>query len=139
MTTPPKTVVHREWRTQGGWLMGVVVIVIGLLILLHNFGLRLVFLEYHNWWAVLILLCALGPLSLAYRHYRSRERLDANVAYYLTSAAAIVTVGFIFLLDLHWDRWWPLFVIYGGLWMLVRRTYRPRDRSKNDVGPGSAA
>ena len=131
MSTSPKTAVHREWRTQGGWVMGLVVIAIGVLFLLNNFGLRLTFLEYHNWWAILILLFSIGPLSLAYRHYRAIERFDANVAYYLTSAAAIITIGFIFLLNLQWNRWWPLFVIYGGLWMLVRRTYRTRKPASN--------
>lgn len=135
MTTTPRVTVHREWKSQGGWVMGIVVIALGVLFLLHNLGLHLAFLEFNNWWAVLILLCAIGPLSLAYRQYRASERIDANIAYYLTSAAAILSVGFIFLLDLRWDRWWPLFVIYGGLWMLVRRTY-PRMRTgtaaKND-------
>lgn len=128
MTAPYRTTIHREWKTQGGWVMGIVVIAIGILFLLHNFGLRLAFLQYSHWWAVLILLCAIGPLSLAYKHYRTIRRIDANTAHHLTSAAAILTIGFIFLLDLRWDRWWPLFVIYGGLWMLIRRTY-PRMRS----------
>lgn len=140
MTTSSKSGIQREWRTHGGWLMGIVVIAIGVLFLLHNFGLRLVFLEYRNWWAVLILLFALGPLSLAYRHFRTVGQIDADMAYHLTSAAAIVTVGLIFLLDLRWDRWWPLFVIYGGLWMLVRRRYPTRTggrRSGRDAPGGS--
>ena len=29
-------------------------------------------------------------------------------------------VALFFLLDLSWELWWPLFVIYGGLWMLVK-------------------
>lgn len=136
MTTTPRVTVHREWKSQGGWVMGIVVIALGVLFLLHNLGLHLAFLEFNNWWAVLILLCAIGPLSLAYRQYRASERIDANIAYYLTCAAAILSVGFIFLLDLRWDRWWPLFVIYGGLWMLVRRTYpRMRTGTASKNGP----
>lgn len=125
MDTPKNPGVKREWRSQSGWLAGVVVIAIGVLFLLHNFGLRLVFFEYHNWWAIVILIFSLAPLSMAYRHYREVGKMDANMAYYLTSAAAILTVGLIFLLHLRWDRWWPLFVIYGGCWMLVRRSYHP--------------
>ena len=106
--------------------MGLVVIASGVLFLLHNFGLRLAFLEYRNWWAILILLGAIVPLSLVYRHHRALRGIDANVVYYLTSTAVIVTIGFIFLLPLRWNRWWPLFVIYGGLWMLARHPYRPR-------------
>lgn len=121
----PRTTPRREWRTENGWLAGIVVIAIGVLFLLHNLGLRLAFLEYHNWWAVVILVASLAPLSLAYRHYREAGRVDANTLFYLTSAAAVLTVGLLFLLHLRWDRWWPLFLIYGGCWMLVRRTYRP--------------
>ena len=132
MDTPTNTTVKREWRSQSGWLAGVVVIVIGVLFLLHNFGIRLVFFEYHNWWAIVILIFALAPLSLAYRHYRETGKWDANMVYYMTSAAAILTVGLIFLLHLRWDRWWPLFVIYGGCWMLVRRSYHSGSGGNED-------
>ncbi len=135
MSIPFQTTVQREWRNRGGGLMGLAVIAIGVLFLLHNLGLRLAFLEYRNWWAILILLGAIVPLTLAYRHYRVLRQVDANVAYYLTSAAAIITIGFIFLLHLRWDRWWPLFVIYGGLWMLVRRTYHPRHATATEHDP----
>ena len=138
MDTPRNPGVKREWRSQSGWLAGVVVIAIGVLFLLHNFGLRLVFFEYHNWWAIVILIFSLAPLSMAYRHYREAGKMDANMVYYLTSAASILTVGLIFLLHLRWDRWWPLFVIYGGCWMLVRRSYRPESGTgaerKDDTG-----
>ena len=134
MNTTEENSTRREWRSQSGWLAGVVVIAIGVLFLLHNFGIRLAFFEYHNWWAIVVLAFALAPLSLAYRHYRERGKFDANVAYHLTSTAAIITVGILFLFNLRWDRWWPLFVIYGGCWMLVRRSYRREDTGEESSG-----
>ncbi len=132
MDTNRNQSIRREWRSHNGWLAGVIVIVIGVLFLLHNFGIRLVFFEYHNWWAIVILIFSLAPLSLAYRHYRETGKWDANMVYYLTSGAAILTVGLIFLLHLRWDRWWPLFLIYGGCWMLVRRSYRSESGDSRD-------
>jgi hypothetical protein len=35
-----------------------------------------------------------------------------------------------FIVPLSWARWWPLFVIYGGVCMLVRGPRRQRSRSR---------
>ena len=110
----------------------VVVFLTVLLFRLLNFRNRIVLFEYHNCWAFVILTFALAPLILAYRHYRETGKWDANMVYYMTSAAAILTVGLIFLLHLRWDRWWPLFVIYGGCWMLVRRSYHSGSGGNED-------
>jgi hypothetical protein len=45
----------------------------------------------------------------------------------LLTAAVIVMVALMFILELSWQRWWPLFVIYGGLWMLVGSSRRNVD------------
>lgn len=108
---------HHHW---GGIGMGLVVIAIGLVFLMHNFGIRLPFMEYRNWWALFILVAAVGPVSHALQRFRAQGRIDKGVLCSLLSASAIVLVAMMFLLDLSWDLWWPLFIIYGGLWMLVR-------------------
>jgi len=99
--------------------MGLIVIAIGVLFLLKNFGILLPFMQYHNWWALFILIGAVGPLSYALQRYRSQNKLDGVVLHSLVSAAAIVTVALFFLLELDWNRWWPLFIVFGGLWMLA--------------------
>jgi len=35
------------------------------------------------------------------------------------TAAVIVMVALMFILELSWQWWWPAFVIHGGLWMLT--------------------
>ena len=108
---------HMYWSRAA---MGLVVIAVGVLFLLRNFGISLPFMQLHNWWALFILIGAVPSLAYAGQRYRSTGRLDQRVLHSLLSAAAVVMVAVFFLLDLEWQRWWPLFVIYGGLWMLVR-------------------
>ena len=112
---------HRYW---GGLGMGFVVIAVGVIFLLRNLGIDLPFLQFHNWWAVFILIGALGPLSYALQRWHELGRVDGLVLHSLLSALVILLVASFFLLDLSWERWWPLFVIYGGLWMLVKGVRR---------------
>jgi lipoprotein signal peptidase len=111
-------------RNCGGLVAGLIVIAIGVLFLLDNFGISFGFMEYHNWWALFILIGAAGPLSYAVQRYRRQGRVDGAVLHSLVSAAAVVTVALMFLLDLSWNLWWPLFIIFGGLWMLANNWKR---------------
>lgn len=101
------------------------VIALGVLFLLRNLGYAFDFFEFHNWWAWLILIASVAPLTRAYESYRATGKLDGVVVHHLFVAGAIIVVAVLFLLDLDWGRWWPLFVILGGLSMLARGD-RPR-------------
>ncbi|TAN04137.1 MAG: hypothetical protein EPN36_10020 [Rhodanobacteraceae bacterium] len=104
------------------------IIAIGLLFLANNLGYDLAWLDRGNWWALLILLAAFAPLTRAWEVYRARGRFDAEAAYCLISAGAVVLVASMFLFNLDWSVWWPLFVILGGLYTLVPYRHRCRDR-----------
>ncbi len=99
----------------------IAVIAVGIIFLMQNLGLEVPFLDSRNWWAWLILLVALEPLIRAYRLVRASGRLDAEAAHSLLVAMAIGLVAVMFLLNLDWQVWWPLFVILGGLFALVRK------------------
>ncbi|MGH8161105.1 MAG: LiaF transmembrane domain-containing protein, partial [Gammaproteobacteria bacterium] len=124
MTTNPanNSRRHVEWRI----LPALVIVAVGVLFLLNNLGYRLDFLFHGNWWALLILIGAIPPLTRAYEVYRARGRLDAEAGYSLLAASAVVLVAVMFLAGLDWGTWWPLFVILGGLFTLVRRPYHHR-------------
>ncbi len=107
-------------RSPQGLAAGLVVIAVGVYFLLRNLGVDLPFVYMHNWWALFILIAAIGPLTQAFAAWRASRRLDPDVTRPLLTALIIVTIALMFLLDVRWDRWWPLFVIYGGLWMMVR-------------------
>lgn len=108
---------HMYWSRAG---MGLVVIVVGVVFLLQNFGISLPFMQLHNWWALFILVGAVPSLAYAFQRYKSTGRADARVLHSLLSALAVIMVAVFFLLELSWELWWPLFVVYGGLWMLVK-------------------
>ncbi|MDE2280864.1 MAG: hypothetical protein KGK04_14915, partial [Xanthomonadaceae bacterium] len=89
-------------------------------------GVRIPFFNQANWWAWFILVGATWPLSRAWERYRAVGSVDAAVVHSLLNALAVVTVAMFFILGLSWAMWWPLFVIYGGLCMLVRDPRRRR-------------
>jgi hypothetical protein len=112
------------YGNSGGMVAALIVIAIGVVFLLDNFGISFGFMEYHNWWAVFILVGAVGPLNQATRRFRAQGRVDGVVLHSLVSTAAIIAVALMFLLDLSWNLWWPLFIIFGGLWMLANNWKR---------------
>lgn len=107
------------YRNWGSLATAVVVIIIGILFLLDNLGYRPTFMAYQNWWALFILVGAAGPLGYAVQRYRRHGGMDSAVLSSLISAASIIFVALIFLLNLPWNLWWPVFIIFGGLWMLT--------------------
>lgn len=126
MATEPSSTPSRrvEWRI----FPAVIIVAVGVLFLLNNLGYRLDFLFHGNWWALFILLGACAPLTRAWEVFRARGSLDAEATYYLLSATAVVLVAVMFLAGLDWTVWWPLFVILGGLFTLVRRPHCQRNR-----------
>lgn len=128
MTQEPATTTRTgpiRWRV----FPAVAIIAIGVLFLLGNLGYDLAFLRHTNWWAWLILAAALVPLGRAWDRYRASGRLDGEVVHDLLGAVVVATVAAMFLLDLDWGVWWPLFVIIGGLFALVER---PQRRHRDD-------
>lgn len=99
---------------------GLVVMVVGLVFLLRNLGVPLPFMALHNWWALFILIGAVPSLGYALQRYKSVGRVDALVVHSLLAAGMVILVALFFLLELSWVTWWPLFVIAGGMWMLVK-------------------
>ncbi|HJP98617.1 MAG TPA: hypothetical protein VJ862_08660 [Rhodanobacteraceae bacterium] len=135
MTTEPSNTQPRplRWRI----FPAVAIIAIGVLFLLNNLGYNLAFLDQGNWWAVLILLAALAPLTRAWEIHRARGRADAEVVHSILCGAAVALVGVMFLLELDWGTWWPLFVILGGLFALA--PHRARDRHRYGGGEDDAS
>lgn len=103
---------------DASWGLGLAIVVIGALFLARNLGVELAFLQFQNWWAVFILLAAIAPLQQAVAEFR-RAGLNAAVVNSLVSVAAIVMLALLFLLDLSFWTWWPVFLIAGGLLLIT--------------------
>ena len=125
-STGTDTVARRGHRI----IPALLVVGIGVIFLCGNLGVQLPFLDWANWWAWFILLGAAWPLSEAWERYHAVGTVDGLVAQSLLNALVIAMVATIFILDLSWGTWWPLFVIYGGLCMLV---HGPRRRRRDEV------
>lgn len=122
--TNPERVEQQENKKpksrSGTWALGLAIVLVGGVLLARNLGVDFFFLHLDNWWALFILVAAVGPLQQAYVIYR-REGWSMSVANSLVSAAFILAIALIFLLDLSFFTWWPIFVILGGLSMMTNR------------------
>jgi hypothetical protein len=103
-------------RPRGGSLIwGVVLVVVGGLFLLQNISpFRLV-----NWWAIFILIPAIGSFVAAFQKYKADGRLSAPARGSLFGGLIFTTVAAIFLFNLDLGRYWPVFIIAAGLAVLA--------------------
>jgi len=120
LTTTSNTYTAR--RRASGLLWG------GLALILSGAGLLLTAgqLRADNWWAVFILLAALGSLGgAALALHDSRGLFNLWVWLHLASGLVVLTVALIFLYHIDWSLGWTLMLIVTGLTLLV-----------NGFGPG---
>jgi hypothetical protein len=108
---------RRAARYAGGgtWVVGVALIILGGVFMFQNMGALLI----HNWWALFILLPALGSFATAYGAYRSSGRLTPLARNSLVGGLILTAIAGFFLLDLDWARWWPTLLILAGVGALA--------------------
>lgn len=108
---------RHEWNEgTGGWIGGAVLIALGLIFLLQNFG----YFYLENWWALFILIPAFGSFGTAWALYRANDnRLPMAAAGSLLIGVVLTLLAFTFLLGLDFTLLWPFFLILGGLSILV--------------------
>jgi len=107
---------RRAMRSGGEWIGGALLLLIGLLLLGRNLNLMI----FDNWWALFILLPAIGSFSTAWGmyqaaggHFTMRARSAMIVGLVLTA----VTVMFLF--NLNWTIIGPGLLILAGIGLLV--------------------
>jgi hypothetical protein len=106
----------RERRHRNNNLVaGVVIIGVGLIFLVSNVT------GYHlnNWWALFILIPAIASFVNAWNAYREDGRWSKRARGGLFGGLIIGLVAVIFLFNLDWGNVWPLFLILGGLAVLL--------------------
>jgi LiaF transmembrane domain len=108
---------EKQRRDNGNWVVGLVLVALGLLFLLSNFlpGFSLT-----NWWAIFILIPALYSLNRAWQSYRRNGRLTKGGRSSLVGGLMILFVALIFLLNLNWGVIWPIFIILAGVGILLQ-------------------
>jgi hypothetical protein len=108
---------RRAARYAGGGALvgGVALIAFGVIIMLQNTGV----VQLHNWWALFILIPALGSFATAYGAYRSNGgRLNSMVRGSIIGGLVFTTIAAAFLFELNLSLLLPAVLILAGVGML---------------------
>jgi hypothetical protein len=118
---------ERRSRRGGGapWILGAILVLLGVGFLLQAYGR----IAFNNWWALFILIPAVGSFAAAWRRYQAAGgRLTSGALGSLIGGLVLsaVAMGFLFNLDLglNWNLVWPLLLILGGLALLLQYATR---------------
>jgi drug/metabolite transporter (DMT)-like permease len=126
---PPST-PSRPRHHRGGWVAAAVLIVVGVVFLVKNLGWS--DWSFDNWWALFILIPALGSFGNAWSSFAAAgRRFDAATGRSVVFGLLFVAITVIFLLD-AWDKAWPVILIIIGLGMVFgwRRAQTRDDRGR---------
>jgi hypothetical protein len=100
-----------------GWLAGLLLIGLGALFLLQNEGFLT---QFSNWWALFLLLPAIGTLSAALGAYRRNGgHWTAEVTGPFLGGLLFLGLTTVFLLELNYTWLWSLFLIAAGLLLMA--------------------
>lgn len=112
----PEVFTRGHDRAGGAWIWGLFLIALGVVFLLENTGL----FNLENWWALFIMLPAIGSFRAAYAAYQSAgNRLTGGVRGPLMGGVILTTIAMIFLFGLDFGAMWPLLLVIAGAALLV--------------------
>ena len=101
---------------NGAWVGAVVLIGLGVIFLLQNFGL----FHIGNWWALFILIPAIGAFDRGWRLYRDAgNQLTAAARGSLLTGLILLLVTTAFLFEFSWMIFGPALIILAGIGILV--------------------
>ena len=102
-----------------GWLAGLVLIAVGVFYLLQTAGILPSLTSLANWWALFLLLPAVGTLSAALGAYRHNGgHWSPEVTGPFLAGLLFLGITAVFLFDLNFGWFVPLFLIAAGLFLL---------------------
>jgi hypothetical protein len=114
---PPPTAARRRGGRSDSLVWGALLVVVGVFLLLRNF--EIITTRLHNWWALFILIPAVGSLVDALARLQRAGRWTVQVSAALLGAVVISLLALTFLLGWDLGRLWPLFLIAGGVAALL--------------------
>ena len=107
-----------EFGREGSWIVGLVLILLGGAYLLNNMGLLAFSLT--NWWALFILLPAIGALQRGWHMFQNAgNRLTAPASGSLLVGTVLLLVTAAFLFNLDWTLFGPVLLILAGIGTLL--------------------
>ena len=99
------------WGSGGAWIAGLILVGLGILFLLQNFGVPIP----DKWWTVFLVLPGLGALWQAWRMYQHEGRLSRAATGTAVGGAVLVVLGVSFFFGFDWGNLWPLILIALGV------------------------
>ncbi len=99
---------------------GIVIIAIGVIFLLGNFGVRVP----AHWWAVFLLIPAVGLLVTAILFYRVDGALTGRAMGPLVGGILLLAMALAIFFGLNWGLFWPIVLIAVGAAIIARRGLR---------------
>jgi hypothetical protein len=100
---------ENDRRRGSGWF-GFILILIGLIFLAQQIG----DFSFDNWWALFILIPALSAFGSGFRMWQRDGKFHYGVFSTFYGGMFPLLVALMFLFNLDWGLYWPLFVIVGG-------------------------
>jgi len=94
---------------------GIALIVLGAVFLLQRTGT----VSLHNWWAIFILIPVFSAFASAVRMWQRDGMFHFGVWSTFYGGIFPLAVALIFLFDLDWGVYWPIFVIIGGFGSMI--------------------
>jgi hypothetical protein len=114
-TARQQRIEERRRGRSGSWVAGAILILIGIFIMLNN----LTGFTLENWWALFIMIPALGAFGNAWRAYQNDGRLSGQARASLISGFILTMVTAVFLLNLNWTLLGPVLLILAGVGILL--------------------
>ncbi len=107
----------------GAWVTGLILIALGAMFLLRNTGTF--YIPLTNWWALFIMIPAVGAFDSAFRAYRNAgNQLTAAARSSLMVGAVLTFVTVMFLFNLSWTYFGPILIILVGIGIIFNYTFR---------------
>ena len=106
------------------WIAGIILIVLGGAFLMQNMGSYRFPLQ--NWWALFILIPAVGAFDTAFRAYRNSGTFTAARGSLMVGIVlTLVTAAFLF--NINWTYFGPALIILAGLGILMNSMFSGKD------------
>ena len=131
----PEPMDRREARRQrreerfsdssrtGTWTVGLILILLGGMFLMQNMGTFN--FPFSNWWALFILIPAIGAIDSGVRAYRKAgNQLNGAARASLGVGIILTIVTFMFLFNISWTYFGPALIILAGIGILVNASFR---------------